>query len=327
MIFEIDPCRAQKQAIKDAKIRFYGLTHGHYPGIKLPPEALPGLKSLGFWDAVGTQDWRMEPHRNDGLEIVLLETGGMDFAADDELFQLAPGTLTVTCPWQWHCHGTSRVGPGRLHWLILDVRALTLRERWQWPEWIVLQPADLCALTESLRGDSRCVHSAGPELISAFQKISAGLQAGQGAGFLSQVIVSVNQILLGLLGAIKAPRGIFQVGGSLTERVIGRFFRELAMNGTRLAEPWTLERMAGRCGVGCTMLVNYCKRLTNTTPMDYLNRCRLEWAAAELVRRPAENITGITYRAGFSSSAYFATQFKRRYGLTPREYRRRRLPR
>jgi hypothetical protein len=54
--FQRDACIAQQQANKAGKISFHGLTHGHYPGIQLPRNALPGLRSIGFRDATGMQD-------------------------------------------------------------------------------------------------------------------------------------------------------------------------------------------------------------------------------------------------------------------------------
>ena len=73
--YVIDSCAPQKRAVASGKIQLHALTHGHYPGRLLPPRVLPGLSSLGFWDASGEQDWGLEPHRNEGIEIVFLETG------------------------------------------------------------------------------------------------------------------------------------------------------------------------------------------------------------------------------------------------------------
>jgi AraC-like DNA-binding protein len=60
------------------------------------------------------------------------------------------------------------------------------------------------------------------------------------------------------------------------------------------------------------------------SPLDYLRAVRLSAAAARL-RDPAHrsaDITRIALDCGFGSSAHFATEFRRRYGLSPREYRR-----
>lgn len=60
-----------------------------------------------------------------------------------------------------------------------------------------------------------------------------------------------------------------------------------------------------------------------TTPSDYLRVCRLE-AARRLLLSPAcadRNITEIAFECGFTSSAHFSTEFKKRFGRSPRRYR------
>ena len=73
--YEIDRCEPQNRAIKTGKILFHALSKGHYPGTPVPENILSGLSNLGFWNAGGAQDWGEEPHRNEGVEIVFLETG------------------------------------------------------------------------------------------------------------------------------------------------------------------------------------------------------------------------------------------------------------
>ena len=54
---------------------------------------------------------------------------------------------------------------------------------------------------------------------------------------------------------------------------------------------------------------------------DYLVFVRLREAALELVTT-RESVTEIALRCGFSDSNYFKDAFKKKYGMTPREYRR-----
>jgi AraC-like DNA-binding protein len=59
------------------------------------------------------------------------------------------------------------------------------------------------------------------------------------------------------------------------------------------------------------------------SPLDCLRARRLSEAAMRL-REPAyrrDDITRIAFDCGFNSSAHFATEFRRRYGVSPREYR------
>ena len=78
----VDSCAPQFAAMRDGKIRLHALTKGHYPGIQLTPKQLQGITSIGYFSGVGTQDWGMDPHRNEGLEITFLETGSMSFSVE-----------------------------------------------------------------------------------------------------------------------------------------------------------------------------------------------------------------------------------------------------
>jgi len=319
--FQRDPCIAQQEAIEAGKISFRGLTHGHYPGICLPQDALPGLRSIGFWDAVGMQDWGMELHRNEGLEISLLETGSMDFTVEKSIFHLVPGTLTVTRPWQLHRHGVPHVGPGRFNWMILDLQALTPQEAWQWPPWTDLFPSDLRELSRRLRTDRDCAWKAPPDTIRAFRRLASYLARPDPSAHLSAIRLNINHILLGLLETIRSGEISPHQKNVSCLHAVDDFFRRFNGNPAFLSEKWTLELMAKRCGVGITALTAHCHAVMNTTPMDYLNLCRLSWAAEQLKQFPHLSITQIALDAGFSSSAYFATRFRERYGKCPHVYR------
>lgn len=319
--FQRDPCIAQQEAIKAGKISFHGLTHGHYPGIHLPQNALPGLRSIGFWDAVGMQDWGMELHRNEGLEISLLETGSMDFTVEKRIFHLVPGTLTVTRPWQLHRHGVPHVGPGRFNWLILDIQALAPKETWQWPPWIDLFPTDLQELNRRLRNDQECVWKVLPDTVLAFRRLAGYLARPNPSAHLSAIRLNINHILLGLLETIRSSEASPRQKNIPRLHAADEFLRQLHSNPSLLSERWTLESMAKHCGVGTTALTSHCHAVMNTTPMDHLNLCRLSWAAEQLKQFPHLSIMQIALDAGFSSSAYFATRFRERYGKSPHVYR------
>ena len=62
------------------------------------------------------------------------------------------------------------------------------------------------------------------------------------------------------------------------------------------------------------------KRSTDETPTELVNRLRLEHAARRLMLS-GENITTIAYNCGFETLSYFSSLFKKQFGLTPRDYR------
>ena len=89
--------------------------HGHYPGRRLPPRVLPGLSSLGFWDAAHAQTWSTGFHYNEGIELSLVESGQVAFVANNQARMLQPGDATATRPWLRHSRGDPCVCP---HWPI-----------------------------------------------------------------------------------------------------------------------------------------------------------------------------------------------------------------
>ena len=99
--YQIDRCGPQQRAIQAGKIEFHALTKGHYPGRSVPANILPGLNSIGFLDAADMQDWGLDEHRNEGIEIVLLETGARAFVVDGRQYDLRAGDFTVTRPIQF----------------------------------------------------------------------------------------------------------------------------------------------------------------------------------------------------------------------------------
>ncbi|MDR1494081.1 MAG: hypothetical protein LBT05_15370 [Planctomycetaceae bacterium] len=68
-IYCADSCDALCRAVEDEKISFKAFARGQYPGALLPVGVLNGLRSVGFWNAVKNQDWGLDWHRNEGIEI------------------------------------------------------------------------------------------------------------------------------------------------------------------------------------------------------------------------------------------------------------------
>jgi AraC-like DNA-binding protein len=319
-VLHVDSNRPQRQAVAEGKIRLWALTHGHYAGYRLPPMALPGLSSVGHLDARGEQDWGLEPHRNEGIEISLLETGHMGFAVDGREYRLAGGDVTITRPWQLHCLGNPHLGVGRFHWLILDVGVRRPQQRWTWPAWIMLNNGEKRELATTLQRTEQRVWKSTADLDHAFHEVAACVERYPAERPLTRLKLHVNQLLLSLLEAIRDQRGAQATAQPGGQQVVETFLRELHDSPDLTTQPWTIARMAERCCMGKTKFAEVCHKLTNSSPWDYLIECRLQWAARQLRNAPKLSITQIALASGFSSSQYFATCFRKRFHRTPRDY-------
>lgn len=320
-IYTIDTCHPQVSAMQAGQIRMEALSHGYYPGRRVDPALLPGVPSLGFWDAVGRQEWGLEWHRNEGLEITFLETGEMPALIVDRKLSLRPDDLTLTRPWQAHRLGDPFIAAGRLHWVILDVQVRRPNQPWRWPHWIILTEPDLRELTEMLRESDHPHWHGTPEIRQCFRHLAALVRAEDLAAAVSAIKVHMNMLLLEILAMLRGRT--FKRDPALTGplHTVRLFLDDLARNASAVGAEWTLETMAAECGMKKSSFINFCRTLTNTTPMEYLRNCRLDLAARLLRGEPAASVTDIAFRCGFNSSQYFATCFRRRFHCPPLAYR------
>lgn len=315
--YEIDTCAPQIQALEAGKIELHALSKGHYPGKRMKSKVLPGLASVGFWNCWGNQDWGLDFHRNEGMEIVYLETGGTAFEVDGCIHSLNAGNLTITRPWQLHRLGDPNIGRGRLFWLILDVEVRRPNQDWKWPSWMVLTPRDLAELTRKLRHGEQSVWLANPRIRGIFRDIGDCVLGWSESRMVSRLAVAVNRLMVELLDVLTEQQTEESPQLVSRRRTVELFLNDLARNPASSAEQWTLATMASHCGMGITSMTKYCRELVNSGPMAYLNLCRLEHAARALREESGLSITEIAMRAGFNSSQYFATNFRKRYRTTP----------
>ncbi len=313
--YHADSCDPLIEAVERGELEL--VTHGRatYPGKRIPDKVLPGLQSVGYWDARKKQSWGLPWHRNEGIELTFLETGTMPFAVDSKSMHLAPGDLAITRPWQPHRLGRPNIGIGRLHWIIIDVGVCQPHQEWKWPSWLVIMPEDLAELTACLRENEQPVWTATEGIQECFRQLGKTLQQG---GSPSRLAVYANELLINLLDLFREQDVTRTQSLTDAQRSVELFLSSLEVS---YADDWTLESMAECCGLGMTRFVHYCRQLTNQSPQRYLNCLRLDSAARMLRNAPTKSITEIAFDCGFSSSQYFATAFRKHYGQPPRRYR------
>lgn len=82
----------------------------------------------------------------------------------------------------------------------------------------------------------------------------------------------------------------------------------------------SIEEVAEECGVSRNHFAVGFKRAFGQSPLEYLTRRRLNYAA-NLLRSPYREIKQIARQCGFTDANYFARIFKKRFGCTPSDFK------
>jgi len=82
---------------------------------------------------------------------------------------------------------------------------------------------------------------------------------------------------------------------------------------------FNIDNMASEMGLSRSAFYKKVKSLTGFAPVDLIKEFRLSHAA-ELLQTTNHSITEVAYRSGFKDPGYFGKCFRKRYGMSPREY-------
>lgn len=87
---------------------------------------------------------------------------------------------------------------------------------------------------------------------------------------------------------------------------------------THCSEPVTLDMLAREAGMSPKYFCRFFRAMTNHTPIEYVNICRVEQACRMLAEGSA--VTEAAYTCGFNDLSYFIRVFRRKKGITPKSY-------
>ncbi len=90
---------------------------------------------------------------------------------------------------------------------------------------------------------------------------------------------------------------------------------------TNYNEPISIDDIAGVCGFSSSHFMKFFKKAMGTSFIDYLNDYRLSMASRMLISSE-DNIIDIAAQCGYDNLSYFNRIFKKKYNVTPSDYRR-----
>ena len=97
--------------------------------------------------------------------------------------------------------------------------------------------------------------------------------------------------------------------------VVSRYITE------RLHEPLSLNRLADEVHLQPNYFVSKFKKNFGMTPVEYINTLRLDASSKEMLQHPEKRIEDIARQFGFEDYRYFGRIFKKRFGTSPRGFR------
>jgi AraC-like DNA-binding protein len=110
---------------------------------------------------------------------------------------------------------------------------------------------------------------------------------------------------------------------ALADPVVGR---ALTILHEQPAQPWTVEELARRAGLGRSALAERFVALVGQPPMQYLTRWRMQ-LAADLLADGQSKVSAVALQVGYDSEAAFSRAFKALVGVPPARWRQQRARR
>lgn len=320
-VYYASACAPMRAASNCGAIDLHALTHGHYFGESVPDDVLPGLCTVGTWDARNDQNWTLDWHRNEGVELNFQASGSNVFQTSEREFQLESGDLVFVAPWRLHRFGVPNVRRGVRVWAMLDLQIDAPDSPWIWPSWIVLTDADKKRLESIVLGSIGGTISLSAKRAELWRDLAKELRRGpdERPNF-SKIAILLNEIFYSILELGDGEKAFEPSDTSLALRVVRDFLFDFEARPQSLRYRWTAEQMARKCGMSPASFFVRFKELTNSTPNQYLNAARVRKATELLKEDPSRPIAEIADEVGFASGQYFATVFKKLNGLTPSDF-------
>lgn len=251
--------------------------------------------------------WANDPHYHDDIEILTVTSGYMAYSVDGKEILLDEGdTIFVNSN---HIHYSVPKRPERTRYTIC-----------------VFHPEILCSSPTVEKKYIRCI-TENPKIPFLVFKNSEFLGNKISRDVMALPDNMVNEFMI--------TKQLFTIWESIITRCdspdsIKKYhYRDsqvtalkemMAFIQEEYANPITLDEIAEVGNVSRTFCHDLFRKYTDQTPIECLTRYRVS-KVAELLKDPSLNMSEIASRTGFSSTSYLGETFRKYYGETPREFR------
>lgn len=241
------------------------------------------------------KDWKSVFHTHHFTEIFFVLSGKGNFLFRNDIHSIKTGDLVIVPPYLEH---TEQSIPGMpLEYYVIGIDGIAFQDR-----------SDAPAAQIFCNFDNRSL------IADLFAQIYFEVKAERyGSDLICQHLLEI------LIIRIIRSRHIVPVPITSV-----RMTKECAQIkeylDTNYAEHITLETLTGLTHMNKYYMAHSFTKFTGLSPIQYLNRRRLE-TACQLLRDTDYSVSDISSQTGFSSQSYFTQIFRKHYGITPIKYR------
>ena len=268
---------------------------------------LPELDHVGWSEFTEAVMPGLRPHdHGNAFEICYIVSGTVTWFVEDKIFEVKPGELFITWPEEVHGGMDGVMQPCELYWICFRLDAkkqpfgLTENECRKVLEKFTQLPGRQCQAPLSIT--------------KHYQNI---LDAHKTPGSLAKMAVraAMQHLFLEIFAAFKRPENLQHKPYS---DKIRKALSHIEQESDRIAG---IDEIAARAGLKSSYFRHRFQKETGFSPIEYLTHVRIKKAKSALLESE-KSITDIAFDAGFNSSQYFATVFKKLVGLSPGAFRR-----
>ncbi len=205
-----------------------------------------------------------------------------------------------------------QVGPGELYLVHHNAETkLSTQENNHYRKLVLCITGSLLdPVVESLRlGNVRHLKPENPREFESLFHTLFSLLDGRKSGTEPLVAGGTYELLFRLSETSHSTRGAYPVA----------LLKALDFIGRRFQEPIRQEQIAQAAEVSQPTLVRLFRRHLGRNPMEHLIETRLEFARSMIATDLP--IKEISWRCGYASAYYFSTAFRKKYGLSPQNFR------
>lgn len=131
--------------------------------------------------------------------------------------------------------------------------------------------------------------------------------------------LQVQGLLYQFFGIITQNGYYERKDGGHSKKWIAQLKEAISLIESEYSEPLTLASLAQSAGMSEKYFCRFFKQMTRYSPIEYLNRHRIEVACYRLMSG-TQSVTDIAYDCGFNDLSYFIRMFKQIVGMTPKQY-------